>query len=661
LAGPAAATDVPLLVAGEPLEREMSVDQTHEFHLELDADRFVYLAVEQLGIDVIVKVFDPDGQSVATVDASGSEGGESVTLFNQVEGTFRVEIVAFDDSAEPGRFSIELVRLEDAASTPLGKIDQLMAQWNRLDSPGASIAVARGSEIIYQGGFGSAQLEYEIPITPKTIFHVASVSKQFTAFAVILMAERGELSLDDDIRKHIPEVPDFGKTITLRHLIHHTSGLRDQWNLLALGGWRLDDVITLEHVLTLVEHQKELNFDPGEEFLYCNTGYTLLAEVVARVSGQSFRDWTGANIFEPLGMLDTHFHDDHEMIVPNRAYSYSPEDAGFKKAVLSYANVGATSLFTTVGDLALWADNLDTGKLGGETVRSTMHQRAVLNDGEEISYASGLSHREHRGLATVGHSGGDAGFRSRLARYPDQGLSVGVLSNLGSFNPNGIAEQVAGFFLEEEMEAAEAAAEKESAEEAAEVASASSTSPEEFVFDPALLDGYTGEYTLNEGLLVDITREGDRLVALATGQAQVTLEPTSADSFEISAIGAQLVFRRNDVNEVTGFAFTQGDQEMQAERIERSAPSAEALRAYEGRYYSPELGTFYETRVEENQLVAKHRRHGTIELTSVSGDEFTGAAWFFGKARFERNDNGEVIAMRVSSGRVREVRFERAD
>src|SRR6185369_8859885 len=178
------------------------------------------------------------------------------------------------------------------------KVDQLFATWDKPESPGAAIAIIKDGAVVYKRGYGSANLEYNVPITPQTVFHVASVSKQFTAFAIAMLASQGKLSLDDDIRKQLPEVPDFGKKITIRHLIHHTSGLRDQWTLLAMAGWRLDDVITKEHIMKMVRYQRELNFDPGAEHLYSNTGYTLLAAIVERVSGQSFREYTEANIFK---------------------------------------------------------------------------------------------------------------------------------------------------------------------------------------------------------------------------------------------------------------------------------------------------------------------------------------------------------------------------
>ncbi|NIO80107.1 MAG: serine hydrolase, partial [Candidatus Aminicenantes bacterium] len=179
------------------------------------------------------------------------------------------------------------------------KVDKLFEKWNTIDSPGAAAAIIKDGMVIYRKGFGSAQLEYNIPITPSTVFHVASVSKQFTAMAISMLEAEGKLSINDDIRKHLPEVPDFGKTITIRHLLHHTSGIRDQWELLIMAGWRMDDVLTQNHIMELVKRQKELNFSPGERYMYCNTGYTLLAEIVSRASGKPFTQWTQENIFKP--------------------------------------------------------------------------------------------------------------------------------------------------------------------------------------------------------------------------------------------------------------------------------------------------------------------------------------------------------------------------
>ncbi|MEQ8764808.1 MAG: serine hydrolase domain-containing protein, partial [Planctomycetota bacterium] len=261
--------------------------------------------------------------------------------------------------------------------------------WDRPDAPGIAVAVRRGDEVLLRKGLGRASLEFDAPITPETIFHVASVSKQFTAFAVSLLADEGRLSWEDDVREHLPAVPDLGAPISLRQLANHTSGLRDQWELLVLAGWRMDDVITLGHVLDLVARQRELNFPPGSQELYCNTGCTLLAQVVEAVSHRSFPDFCEERIFRPLGMKRSHFHDDHTHIVAGRAYSYAPSPTGFRNSVLSYSLAGATSLFTTVDDLLRWNENFETHRVGSPRVFDWMLERGTLTSGETLDTAKG--------------------------------------------------------------------------------------------------------------------------------------------------------------------------------------------------------------------------------------------------------------------------------
>ena len=351
---------------------------------------------------------------------------------------------------------LSLVQIVDAQSPKSqddlsNQVDALFAPWANEDSPGAAVAVVKDGKIIYKNGYGMANLEYGIPNTPSTVFHIASVSKQFTVFSVLLLEKDGKLSLEDDVRKYIPEVPDFGKTITLRHLASHTSGMRDQWNLLVMAGWRFDDVITREHIMKMVTHQKELNAVPGQEFNYCNTGFTLLAEVVARASGKSFAEFTEERIFKPLGMNSTLFYDDHERIVKNRAYSYYQDDGTYKKSVLSYANVGATSLFTTVEDLSLWAMNFETPKVGDKAIFDKMNEQAVLNNGERIDGALGQFVTPYKGLNQIQHGGADAGYRTYLGRFPDQRFAVIVFSNEASFSSGQMALKVVDIYLKDEF------------------------------------------------------------------------------------------------------------------------------------------------------------------------------------------------------------------
>lgn len=524
------------------------------------------------------------------------------------------------------------------------KVDMVFAEWDKPDSPGVALAVIKENEVIYKRGYGSAQLEYEIPITPSTVFHVASVSKQFTAFAITVLADLGKLSLDDDIRKHLPEVPNFGKKITIRHLLHHTSGIRDQWELLAVGGWRLDDVITKEHIMKMVRSQKELNFMPGSQYLYCNTGYTLLAEIVARVSDLPFPQWTKENMFKPLGMINTHFHDDHEMIVMNRAYSYSPKgDEGFKKSVLSYANVGATSLFTTVVDLTKWAQNFWDPRVGGVAVIEQMQELGVLTNGNEIDYAFGINIGKYKGLKTIAHSGGDAGFRSHLRIFPEQQFAVAILSNLGSCNPSNLCEKVADVYLADQI--SQEAEEKKEERKIAKV-------------DPAVYDAYEGKYKLPIGL-VTLTRQGDRLMGEAMGETKFELFPESETNFFLKIVDAQVVFQKDEQGQVNTFTLFQGGEEMVGEKIKPPSLKAEELAEYEGNYFSEEVGTTYSIVVKDSNLVAKHRRHEDIPLSASDVDQFVGEKWFFTNVQFIRDKENTVKGIKLSGGRVKNLRFDK--
>jgi CubicO group peptidase (beta-lactamase class C family) len=283
-----------------------------------------------------------------------------------------------------------LAPLTWAATPNPADIDKLFAAWDKPDSPGLALAVVKDGRIVHSRGYGQASLEYGIPIKPGTIFHAASLSKQFTGFAIQLLAQEGKLSLDDPVKKYVPQLQVEGPPITIRHLLHHTSGLRDQWDLLTLAGLRLEDFITENDILGLVFQQKQLNFQPGEDHLYSNTGYTLLGQVVRRVSGQSLAAFAQERIFTPLGMKSTHFQENYGTVVKNRAYSYARgRDGNWRYLALSYSNTGATSVFTTVEDLALWSANFDQPRAGNaQTVQASL-VTGKTNDGRDTSYASG--------------------------------------------------------------------------------------------------------------------------------------------------------------------------------------------------------------------------------------------------------------------------------
>ena len=432
------------------------------------------------------------------------------------------------------------------------QVDQLFTEWDRPDSPGAALAVTRDREIIYKQGYGVANLEYDIPITPTAIFDIASVSKQFAAFAIVTLSHQGKLSIDDDIRTHLPDLPDFGNTITIRHLLHHTSGLRDWVQSLSITGDLMDDVISFKHILKMARHQKALNFEPGAEYLYSNTGYNLLAEIVETVTGDSFREWTDIHIFKPLGMIHSHFHDDYEMILKNRAYSYQAvENGGFKQAVNNTTALGSSSLYSTVEDLAKWILNLETARVGGQTVIAEMHQQGVLNNGEQINYAFGLNIGEYRSLKTVGHSGSWRGFRSHLIHFPDQKFGVVILCNLDTFNPLRLAEKVADIYLADALAPVETS-ESDKTEESVEDTKSEPLAPEQ-------LAEFEGDYYTEElDTTYTIRVRGNGLVAQHRRHDDILL--TYADDHFVGDVWffPEAYFTRDDAGQVTGFKLNGG-------------------------------------------------------------------------------------------------------
>ena len=340
---------------------------------------------------------------------------------------------------------------------PDPRVDRLFARWDKPDSPGCAVGVLRDGRFIYERGYGMANLDYDVPITPRTVFYVGSVTKQFTAALAALLALDGKLQLDADIRTYLPEMPDYAKTygvpVTVADLIHHTSGIRDIYGLMELAGWRLEDVTPDDSALALIARQKELNFKPGTEYLYSNSGYWLLGKILERVSGKPLRLLADERIFTPLGMMSTHFHDDPGHVMKNRAMSYEPDGhGGFRISYLqNFDKIGAGGLYSTVEDLAKWDANFYSHLVGGDALQKLIHTRGILASGDTLIYAFGNEVSTYRGLRTDEHAGSMMGYKAHLLRFPDQHLSVIETCNLGSINPGPIARQVAEIYLGDRM------------------------------------------------------------------------------------------------------------------------------------------------------------------------------------------------------------------
>src|SRR5262245_24509426 len=524
-------------------------------------------------------------------------------------------------------------------------VDQLFSQWAGPDSPGASIAIIENGKIIYSQGYGAANLEYGVPNSPATVFPLASVSKQFTAFAIYLLVQDGKLSLDDDVRKFLPKLHDFGKVITIRQLLHHTSGVRDYWNLLLLAGWRPEDQITDDDVARLLFQQTELNFAPGDRFLYSSSGYTLLAMVVKQVSGKTLPEFAKERIFDPLGMAHTHFQDDYGIVVKDRAYSYARQpDGKYQYVALS----SSSSLFSTVGDLARWDENFYTGEVGGPALLAQMQEKGKLNNGNEIDYASGLEIDKYCGLRTVEHAGCDAAYRTNILRFPDQRFSVVVLANAGDVNATALSFKIADIYLEDRLQPTP---DKPSLGDKPEV-----------TIDPKVLDAYVGDYELQDelrpGFIVSFSKDKDHLVARATGQSSLPMYAVSNTAFRLRVVPAEVVFDDPTEGGKTQNAILHQDgASLPMRRILITQPTAERLKAYEGQFYSAELGVTYDVFVRDGALKVHYPR-GDFDLEPISNNAFAGA-FPIGSLKFVCGADGECNALSIDDGRVQNLRFVR--
>jgi CubicO group peptidase (beta-lactamase class C family) len=642
------------LKKGVPLSELLKAGDKHRYTVMLDAGMFAYFNLLQDGVDAMITTYDPDGKKIQNFDSpNGRNGPEPVILFSDKKGKYVLEVTALDEKGPQGKYKLTWVKLEPKGLTPEKQIDQLFTAWNSLESPGAAVAVEKDGKVIYKKGFGSAELEYNIPITPRTVFHIASVSKQFTCFSILLLEKQGKLSINDDIRKYIPEVPDFGKVITLNHLMHHMSGLRDQWELLAMAGWRLDDIITKDQILRIVSRQKELNYNPGDEFLYCNTGFTLLAEVVARVSGQTFPEFTRTHIFEPLKMTNTLFYDDCEKIVMNRAYSFYSDSTGYKKSILSYSNAGATSLFTTAEDLCQWSRNFENPVVGDKDIINKMNLRGILTKGDTITYAMGQDIGKYKGLKIISHGGADAGYRSFLVRFPDQKFSVNVLSNLASFDPGGMSFKIADIYLKDKEVVP--ALQKEETE------SKAPAGINEVKIGHDVLVSYCGQYEWQPGIFVTISIENDNLFVSAPELPKSPMITVTETEFDVKAVSARVTFIL-DSGKVSKMKVNMNGGDIFAMKVPDFDPTKIDLSEFTGDFYSGELSTTYTMVIESGKLIARHFRTGDVILTITKPDQFSGNKWYFGSVVFTRDSaDGEITGCKVSGGRVRNLKFEKSD
>jgi CubicO group peptidase (beta-lactamase class C family) len=531
------------------------------------------------------------------------------------------------------------------------QIDAVFAQYADPARPGCAVGVMRNGQALHAKGYGLADVERDVPITSTTVFDIGSTSKQFAATSIILLELDGKLSLSDDVRKYVPELPDYGKAITIDHLLRHTSGLRDYTALQSLAGLEVEGVTTDEQALAVIARQRQLNFPTGSRYEYSNTGFFLLSVIVERVSGKPLSEFAKQRIFQPLGMNTARFRDKHAEVITNRALGYgvdaeAPEGTvRFKNAMSNWEQTGDGGLHLSIEDMFRWDENFYQPRVGGSKLIEQLTQQGALDDGEKITYARGLFIDEYRGVPRAHHAGNWIGYNAMLARFPKQHTSVAILCNFEGAEASELSEKVADILLADVLKspvAAKAAGKKTAAKPVA---------------HQRLLGSYFA--AKSETILNVIEHQG--ALILKIGPMPLPLNATGPASFEVQGFPVKIDFALKGKDPAHELQLRIGsDDTMTAVRFESAAPSAEQLQEYAGTFYSPELDVTWPLVIDEGKLAVRdeHRKFETKiqPVEPAMKDAFSSEA---GLLRFTRDAAGKITGFDLSASRMRGIRFER--
>lgn len=635
------------ITQGREISDSISNKSSHSYTITLDSAQFVHGKVDQKTVDVAVKIFNEEEKQVAGFNGP-AKGPETFIFETKNSGKYRIEVSPFEE--DQGSYSILISTVEPLAKDPAARVRQYMAPHTGKDVPGAAVIVLKDDKIIYEDAFGMANLGYDIPFKVNTPTNIGSTSKQFTAFAILLLAERGEISIDDDIREYFPELPEFEHIVTLRHLLSHTSGYREFLNTLAMTGRDLSSPLDREMLIKVVQKQPELQNEPGTEWNYNNTGYVLLAGVVEKVTELSFPEWMQKNVFKPLRMENTKVRTDQNQVIHGRSQGYNLNKKGEYQEVTDLSGaMGAGVIYSTPGDLAKWVENFEDPKVGSKKIIKEMTTPYVLKDGDTTNYGFGLFVEEYRGLKQIHHGGADVAHRSMLMYFPEIDAAVITQSNFAGFAGNS-AEKIADAFFSEHFEKEENKTNKTGED-----------GETDFDYDVEKFDALTGRYELEEapGFVMTFKRDGDRIYAQATGQPELNLTAVSDSLFRLQGVNASITFHLKEDGTAESLTLHQnGDHP--AKKINWE-PTTEELKEFAGKYYSPEIETVYNLNLKEEKLVfTTYQLPDEVELNPTDKDSFS-AGFPVADLSFERDEQGNIKGFRASSGRTRGVYFEKRE
>ncbi len=526
-------------------------------------------------------------------------------------------------------------------------IDRIFANWDKPDAPGCGLGIIQNGKLIYARGYGMANLEYSIPNSPTSVFRIGSTSKQFTAACIVRLAEQGKLKLEHSLHKFFPDFPDYAKKITVRHLLNHTSGIRDYLMLAALKGLSDDTFYTDKELMKWLVNQEELNFAPGEDFLYSNSGYWLLGQIVNKVAGMNMAQFAQQEIFKPLGMANTHFHNDHTRIVKKRASGYAPNRNGqYRISMTNLDMIGDGGIFTTIEDAKKWDDDFYNNKVLSKQFWNLMTQTGTLNNQEKIDYASGLFISTYKGLKTISHGGAFVGFRAELLRFPEQRFSVIIFTNRADANPTGMAYRVADLFLKDQYKQATTAAPK-------------AKEKVKFIkLKNQALKKFTGHYW-NDARAYSrkIYLKNDALYYYRSATSETLLRPIGSNKFKMDVQGDVVVkFDKNKKGDRLMIFVVDGNEVATSVAYTPVTYTATELKKFTGNYYSTELDIAYKLLLKDGVL--KVYVNDNEEMTSLLPiKEHLFASRGLGTLEFQTDKNGTVQAFTLAAGRVKNLKF----
>lgn len=618
---------------GDFTSQEIHGDTSHIYRVFLHKNTFMFAIVQQIGVDLQIEILNPENQVLQYSNhQSALFGPEQISFTSNKSGACYIRISTVTKPAL-GKYNLILVKKKRAAVTKSQSIDELFAFYDRQGHPGASVCVMQNGKMVHLANYGMANLAHNRSIEDNTRFHIGSETKQFVAFAIATLIHNSKINPEDDIRVYLPEIPWLGDTIRIKHLLNHTSGIREFYDdLSVIAGWKKGF-----DLIEVMQYQRSLNFKPGDNYSYCNTGYGLLQEIFERVEQEKLSVWLQQNVFSKLGMANTFFYENKN--VPDIATGYFIDDSGDFAENTDLPD----GIISTSEDLSKWIMNFENQIAGNKSIFCLMAKPDTLNNGDNNTYAFGQEKIIKDGITFWGHGGGFQGYKSYILRCPEKHFGVVVLSNFDYFNNWFMARKITDIYLGIDL--------------TEETKSKESSNPIKTV--PDSMGKYCGKYWFNSDLSIDIQFQDTNLYAQVKGQPKFKIRLHDDGKFHYEKIDASIEFITSDNGTIEHLVVYQNNDKYEAFNQCPEVFSTEELEKYVGKYYCSEIESVYTiTKSDAGFLMAKHPVNETINLYHFRRHQFNGDKWFFKQVEFTFDKNG-ITGFKLSTDRVKNLFFKK--